>query len=213
VRWSILIASHCSRVESLSRLADSLASQLQPGVEVLVLWNRGRLSIAEYREALVSDARGEWVSHVDDDDRVAKDFVSSILGALESEPDYVGFEVEVLDIAGAIGRKDRKWRAVHSLTTKQWHQKDNVFYRHVSHLNPLRRDLALQGVWSGPYSEDHRWADSVIAHVKTEVFIPRTLYFYDFNQAASVRSQKHDPRKALRPVLPDGFRYHPDSED
>jgi hypothetical protein len=197
----------------LGRLVRILDPQLQPGVEVLVLWNRGRLSIAEYREALVAEARGEWVSHVDDDDRVATDFVPVILEALKSEPDYVGFEVEVLDIAGSIGRKGRKWRAVHSLKTKQWHQRDSVFYRHVSHLNPLRRDLALRGEWVGPYSEDHRWADSVITHVKTEVFIPRTLYFYDFDRSGSVRSQKFDSRKATRPVLPVGFRYHPDSEE
>jgi glycosyltransferase involved in cell wall biosynthesis len=161
---------------------------------------------------LTTEARGDYVCNIDDDDRVPDDYVSAILGALESDPDYVGFEVEVLDIGGTIGLPGRKYRAVHSLETKTWHQKGDVFYRHVSHLNPVRRDLALRGVWEGNYAEDHRWADSVVEHVNTEVFIDRPMYFYDMDNRLSLRGDSYDDAPYERPVLPGGFRYHPDSE-
>lgn len=211
--WSILIASHAVRVVELNRLAGILAGQLTSDVEVVVLWNRGGLTIADYREMLVADAQGQWVSFVDDDDRVADTYVADVVEALGAGPDYVGFEVEVWDLSGTIGQKGRKWRAVHSLSADRWHQKGDVFYRHVSHLNPLRRELAVKAQWVGHYSEDHRWADAVRPFVQTEVFIPKVLYYYDFDHGRSIRGPSPDTGLVVRPELPEGFRFHPESED
>lgn len=209
-RWSILIASHTSRVEKLSRLAGLLAPQLTPEVEAVVLLNRGG-KFGDLRQALALEATGEWLSYVDDDDRVPDDYVASILGALESEPDYVGFDVEVTDIGGTIGRPGKKYRAIHSIRYNRWHQRGDTFYRHVSHLNPIRRDIALLAGWEGGYSEDHRWADRARPHVHREVYVDKVLYFYDFDQRESLRDKRVGP-VVERPVLPAGFRYHPDSE-
>lgn len=160
---------------------------------------------------LTEEAAGEYVSNVDDDDRIPTYYVADILDALGN--DYVGFEVEVTDIAGAIGEAGRKYLAVHSLKHDRWHQKGPVFYRHVSHLNPVKRELALLGEWSGNHSEDHRWADSVRPYVHTETFIPKVMYFYDYDHPKSLRGNRYDPHPYPTPLLPEGVRLHPDSED
>lgn len=212
VRWSILIASHASRTIQLGRLASTLAPQLTSDVETVVLWNRGGLPVGDYRRMLIDDAEGEWVCFVDDDDRIPPHYVASILKALETSPDYVGFNVEVVDIAGQIGVKGHKYDAIHTLKVRKWSQSGTTFYRHVSHLNPIRRNLALKGVWEGDYAEDHKWADSVRPYVETEVYLDDTLYFYDFDHMKSIRAGHHTPADE-RPALPEGFRFHPDSEE
>ena len=208
--WSILIASHSSRTEKLFRLVEGLAGQLAPDVEVVVFWNRGGV-LGELRQALSDDAHGEYVSFVDDDDRLPEYHVTEVLSALRLKPDYVGFNVEVTDIAGQIGKPGKRYVAEHSLRHARWYQKRDRFFRHVSHLNPIRKDLALLAPWEGQYSEDHRWADRVRPFVKTEVFIDRIMYLYDFDHRTSLRGT-HKDLSGVRPVLPAGFRYHPQSE-
>lgn len=209
--WSVLIASHVKRAEQLKNMVAMLEPQLVDGVEVVVLWNRGRRPLGDYRRLLCENARGEYVCFVDDDDRLPDHYVSDIVAAFGE--DYVGFEIEVLDMAGVIGRPGQKYRAIHSIRNKRWHQVGDVFYRHVSHLNPIRRDLALKGVWEGNQSEDHRWADSTVQFVRSENYIDKVMYYYDFNHPLSLRGNQQVEGGYAWPLLPDGFRLHPESED
>lgn len=192
-----------------------LAPQLVDGVEAVVLWNRGGRTIGEYRQLLLESASGEYVSFVDDDDRLPGFFVERIVEALESRPDYVGFKVAVDDQSERpISYKYRRYVAYHSLRYDRWHQRGNRFFRHVSHLNPIRRDIALRAPFDGWRGEDHIWADQIRQHVHTETWIDDTLYFYDFAQERSIRSGRQvDRSRVSRPALPAGFRYHPDSEE
>jgi glycosyltransferase involved in cell wall biosynthesis len=215
VIWSILVATHVSRGEQFARLVDMLAPQLAPDVEVSVLWNRGDKNIGEYRQALVEDARGEYVSFVDDDDRLPDYYVAAILEALKSKPDCVGFRVQVRDLSERpISSKYRDYVAFHSIRYDRWYQKGHRFFRNVTHLNPVRRDLAVKVPFVGNRAEDHEWAKRVGPLLKSEVYVDRPMYFYDFAQDKSIRSGiRRDGSKVPRPPLPDGFRYHPDSED
>ena len=205
MRWSILIASHHTRHEKLAGLLDLLAPQIVPEVEAVVYWNTGALPVAAYRAALLDDAQGEWVSFVDDDDRVPSCYVADILVALDDDPDQVGFEVEFNDIDGSVF-KPGSYRAFHSLKHKRWYQKGQTFYRDISHLNPVRTVIARQGSYGkAGRSEDVAWADSIRGLVESEVYIPKILYHYDY--------RRPDPgTPGQPPVLPEGFRFHPDSE-
>ena len=189
-----------------------LAEQLSDEVEVVVLWNRGSGNLGEYRQALLEDAEGEWVSFVDDDDRIADGYCEKILAALAMNPDYVGFKVAVADLSKKrINPRYRNYLAVHSIRNPRWCQEGSTFLRHVSHLNPIRRDIALKVPFEGTRGEDHSWAELVRPHVKTEVFVDDVLYLYDYTGELSLRGGRRDGR-GVRPVLPAGFRFHPQSE-
>jgi hypothetical protein len=115
---------------------------------------------------------GEYVCFVDDDDLVADDYVSTILPLLDR--DYVGFKVQLYND----GVPDLP--TYHSLVYEHWFQNNHGYYRHISHLNPIRRELALLVPMEGEVGEDHRWADRLYAtgKVKTEHFIDRVMYHY-----------------------------------
>jgi hypothetical protein len=152
------------------------------------------------------------VSFVDDDDRIAAGYCPRVLAALATNPDYVGFKVAVNDLSAIpINSRYREYVAEHSIRHQRWCQSGNTFYRHVSHLNPIRREIARMAPFEGGRGEDHRWAELVRHHVKSEVFIDDVLYLYDYTGEKSLRGGKWDD-SGSRPMLPVGFRFHPESD-
>lgn len=207
--WSVLIPS--TRAAGLTCLMDILGPQLAPyggQVTVLALWNHGQHSVGWYRQQMVETASAEYVCFVDDDDRVPENYCDRIMKALADRPDYVGFTVRLVD---------EHWRgaskpAIHSIKYDCWSEDPGGWYRHVSHLNPIRRDLALEGSLDGPAGEDQRWANEVHPFLRSEVFIDQDMYYYQFNPADSTLRGTNRQPVTQRPALDwPHFYWHPES--
>lgn len=207
--WSILIATHVARHRPFDLLIRRLKPQVTPGIEVVVFWNRGGSNIGAYRQALLEESRGEYISFVDDDDRVPPYFCSEIMGALESRPDYVGFELKLTDRTRPNVRISR---ALHSLEHNGWSTDARAYLRDITHLNPVRRDIAIKGTFEGIRGEDRKWAEQIRPYVKTQVYVDKVMYFYDYNRRKSQRGGEYIETEHKPPRLPEGFRYHPDSD-
>lgn len=207
--WSILVATHVARHKSFDALVRNLAPQTTSDIEVVVYWNRGGLDIGAYRQALLEDSVGEYVSFVDDDDRLPPYFCSEIIGAVATRPDYVGFELKLTDRTKSTVRTGR---ALHSLEHNGWSTGPRAYLRDVTHLNPIRRDLAVMGRFDGVSGEDRRWSEQVRPHVRSQVYVDRVMYFYDYNRRKSQRGGERVESPHKPPRLPEGFRYHPDSD-
>ena len=173
-KWTILTLTQPSRSEYLRRLTDCLAPQLQERPEVwwFAATSWAKYSLGENRQKMIEGAMSEYICFVDDDDLVAPDYVSTILPLLDR--DYVGFKVQLYND----GVPDLP--TYHSLVYDHWFQNEHGYYRHISHLNPIRRELALLSPMEGGVGEDHRWADRLYAtgKVRTEHFIDRVMYHY-----------------------------------
>lgn len=172
MRLSILIASLNRRHTQLRTLLSELMPQTTDEVEVVVLLNNGEFSIGKYRQTLLEDARGDYVCFVDDDDGLPDDYCQTILDNLGK--DYVGFKVKLSN------NDIEQPPAIHSLRYPGWFQDAQGYYRGVTHLNPIKRELALKGnfMFSPGAGEDEGWARQVRPFVKTENYIDRFMYFY-----------------------------------
>jgi hypothetical protein len=209
--WSILIATHTQRRVLFQRLLAGLAPQVarHPDIEVVVYYNHGALLIGDYRQALLEEAAGWYVCFIDDDDRVPDYYCDDIVNAMATRPDYVGFELEYTDAT----RPERNGRAFHHLRYRGWRHERGRYYRDITHLNPILRGLALRGRFQGGAGEDLNWATQVRRHVRTQAYLPKTMYYYEHNRPLSLRG--NDPVAGdgqPRLELPPGFRYHPDSD-
>lgn len=214
--WTIMVATLGQRQERFQRLLTYLLPQVQNAsgrVNVLAYWNNGERPLAEVRQALVDEADGTFVSFVDDDDLVSPTYVTRILPLLTEEIDYVGFRLQCY-VDGSPLKP-----TYHSLRYPQWYDDARGFYRDISHLNPVRRELALKADFRKTTPpEDVAWADQLRGILKTESFVDDVMYSY----YSSSYDTTWRPGSVQRPrvgqyfrlaVDSPYFRYHPESAE
>lgn len=222
MKWTICIATNPWREAELKRLMDNLIPQVEKyqDVEILIFFNNFEWSLGFLRQCLIEEAKGEYVCHVDDDDEVPEDYVDTIYPLLDGV-DYIGFKVKFIDNGKLMSP------VYHSLKYTHWHQDDKGYYRGVTHLNPIKTQLALKAGFpiERQVGEDEKWAQKVKA--KTEHFIDREMYTYNHMGDDSVaykyveelhdklHNQETKPRPHDTPVRPvfksKNVRFHPRS--
>lgn len=183
----ILIASVNARHDQLVALLDHLAPQLEPfdgRARVLVNRDDAVAPVGAKRNQILLAATAEYVAYVDDDDWVDDDYVGRVMEALVERPDVIGFKLRYL-VDGAEMKP-----AIHSITNVGWDEKPDHYARSLTHLNPLKRKLALRGLPFQPgFGEDRDWAERVMATglVRNETFLAGTpLYIYRYSSTGSL---------------------------
>jgi hypothetical protein len=197
--YDILITSIPHRHEKLLELLACLDRQIEVAPPAYFLYGvgaiiyRDNLSVpyGDKTRALLEASSANYVSCVDDDDLLLPGSVSRIMAALRTRPDYVGFRVK--------WTKDGEDRIAieHSLRHAGWSDSPDLLCRDLSEKNPVRRELALLGTWSGGYEAERRWAEGVRASGKcvTEAWIPEEVYWYRESSADTFKT----PRSPLPP--------------
>lgn len=172
---SILICTIPRRRDMFDRIMLDIRGQvLKSGVEIEVLADNGEGSVGVKRQRMIEAAQGDYVCFIDDDDQIAPIYVSSILTALSSAPDVVGF-------CGIITTNGRGARRFKISKDCNYEEKRGVYYRYNNHLCPVKRSIALQvGYKDMSHEEDYDYATRLQPFIKTEVFIDQNLYFYKY---------------------------------
>lgn len=183
-KLSILIATIGERNERFMKLLAKIMSQAEKHgnkIEVLAYWNNGERPMAEIRQTLVDEAFGEYVCFVDDDDDLPDYYCDEIIKATEKNPDYVGWQQQLWH------NGEKMKPTFHSIKYEKWSEDDNGWYRDISHLNPIKRDIALKVKFGTPKgeAEDAPWASRIRPLIKTEEYIPKVMYHYIHNQLDS----------------------------
>jgi glycosyltransferase involved in cell wall biosynthesis len=174
IKFSILICSIKERDFMLDNLLYDLKYQTCPEIEILTEIDNRELTIGAKRNKLLDRATGDYIAFIDDDDSVVEDYVEQILSAIESKPDVVGIKGNYMVNETYTGI------FIHSIQYKEWDCKaGNVFLRCPNHLNPVKRDLALQVKFPEiNMSEDQDYSMRLFPLLKTEAMIKRPIYNY-----------------------------------
>lgn len=181
---SILICSLVERDSLLKGLLISLERQITDDVEILVEKDNGEITIGEKRNILLERATGDYVVFVDDDDRVSNDYISKILKALSNSPDCCAIEGEITRMKrvrqrGRIVRERCTQKFIHSIQYDKWFKRDGIYYRCPNHLNPIRRELALQVKFLLKNTgEDIDFSLRLRPFLRVEEYISGSIYFY-----------------------------------
>lgn len=177
--WSILVPTLGERRALFERLMAGLLPQLDKheGRARVVAWhNDGSPSLPKIRQAMIRGAATDYVSFVDDDDLVSPYYVAEVVAALETRPDYVGFQVQCYSDGAPTAV------AHHSLEFRRWRNLPDRYERDISHINPIRTALARKADFTlaGRRAEDRAWADQLRARrlLRSQVVIPRIMYHY-----------------------------------
>jgi glycosyltransferase involved in cell wall biosynthesis len=184
--WTILVPTLGERRPLFERLMAQLLPQLDKHggqVRVTAWHNDGSPSLPEIRQRMILAAQTDYVCFVDDDDLVSPYYVAEIVRALETRPDYVGFQVQCYSDGAPTAI------AHHSLEFRRWRNLPGRYERDISHLNPIRTLIARKADFrlAGRRAEDRAWADQIRQRrlLRTQVVIPRTLYHYLYEPGGS----------------------------
>ncbi len=145
---------------------------------MLVMKDRGELTIGAKRNQLLQQAAGRYTVFIDDDDLVHQSYIDLILTEIQQAP-----EVDCVGIKGVITNgRDRRMNPrpfIHDLTIREWHEQGGVYYRPPNHLNPV---LAIHSKTTEfpaiDFGEDKAWADALLPKLKTQRRIHEPIYFY-----------------------------------
>lgn len=208
--WSILIATVGRRQERFNRLLEILLPQLTDDIEVVAFWNNFEKPLGYIRQALVEDAEGKYINFIDDDDKVPEYYCEEVLKAIKSNPDYVGWQQQLFQEGMPLKP------TFHSLEYTYWHEDENGWYRNISHLNPIKRDIALQSSFlvENGVPEDYTWAQRIAPFVKVEKYIDKVMYEYYPSAEDSIWRGDNEKGSFNRPIVKDvHFRWHPESRE
>lgn len=181
IKLSILIPTVVSREAKLESLMNAIRPQLTDEVEVFTLCDNKEITIGEKRTALYQESKGLFAVQIDDDDMIPDYYVSEVLKRIDSFPD--------IDCIGYIERciwgGSRETFSDFSLRYSEWkEQKDNPEFAHVRtpfHKTPIRTEIAKQVTFDAiRWGEDHKWSIAVNPLLKTEVYIPKVMYIYQY---------------------------------
>lgn len=179
MRLSILIPTLTNRSFFLERLGKCLSPQLNDSVEVLIERDSGERSIGSKRNSLLEKAKGEYIAFVDDDDLISCDYISLILQATSSKPDCVG--IHLLHIEDTV----LKGFTYHSIRYNSWFDTIDTttgykrYYRNPNHINPVKRELALECKFPEiSMGEDKVYSKNILPLLKTEEYVVEPIYYY-----------------------------------
>ena len=172
-RLSILTVTIKDRQKIFENLARVLKAQSNKDVEMLAICDNGEKSVGRKRNELLEAATGDYVVFVDDDDMVSPFYTFGILEGIKTNPDCCG--IEGIITLRNIGPK----KFIHSLQYDDWFEKDEVYYRCPNHLNPIKREIALDTKFTDKYwQEDKDFSEGLKGKLKREVYIKGPIYYY-----------------------------------
>lgn len=181
-KLSILIPTMPGRERFFDRLMSELNRQIHPGgkrydVEIVYSIGDKSVSVGKRRNELMDLAKGEYICFIDDDDRIADNYIDLVMTGIATSPDCCSLNGIIITDG-----KDPK-PFIHSIDYNEFFERDGIYYRCPNHLNTIRTELARQC----PFPDWQRSEDSNFAFqlrdkglLKVEYKIPETLYFYDF---------------------------------
>lgn len=188
-KWAILIVTVSVRNDQFVSLVTKLLKQTEAyagQIQVLAYWDNFEVPLGTIRQKLVAAADAEYINFLDDDDEIPDYYCDEVFPLLDGV-DYVGWQMQ------AYTNGERLKPTYHSLRYTGWSDDELGFYRNVSHLNPIKKELAMLGSFERAVPEDHDWAQQVMLYVKTEHYIDKVMYHYRHDVEGSLWNSRKRP--------------------
>ena len=185
-----LILINDGSTDSSGVICDNLASQHE-NVKVYHLENAG---VSNARNTGIKLATGAWITFIDSDDFVTKDYLEILIGAVDGE-EFVGFTIAplhhikngiVTDLPPHSGRKEI-WSTEE--TMKELLMTTRTSFFPVAKL--FKRDLLVDEKFNTSYhlAEDALFLTELLLKTRcSSVFIDKPIYYYDHREGSATTS-------------------------
>lgn len=189
VLWTIGILSLEDRKHYLDRLTNYLTSitpiRYKDRIQVIVNSDNKEKSVGAKRNQILENAKGKYISFIDDDDMVSLSYISKIASKLdENLYDGIGF----LGIFYIMNRPISVFCHRQSNGSNYKSEDEKTQFRPLNHLNPIRTDIAKQIKYKDiNRGEDQEYSDRLLSSnlINSEYFFEEVMYHYLFNPDTS----------------------------
>lgn len=188
LQLSILIATTPERSEIFTRLYNELMRQktslntthetlgeLEVVVNAGAKFLDGGLSIGKKREALVAEAKGEYLCFLDDDESIAPNYVETLMRLCYQDMDVCTFRAMV--------KMENFWGLVEMSLKYEMNDQINPEYiarRPPWHMCPMKSKYAkLFHFPDVNAAEDFDWMKKVLTRCKTEAHTDQVIFQYN----------------------------------
>ena len=187
-KLTVLIPTLSSRTEHLKGLLNDLYYQIQSKpVEVIWLGDNKSLSIGEKRNALISMAKGSFISFIDDDDIISSNYIDVLLQAIDNNQSKT-----VICFRGTQttdGKTDLPFRYNVDYGRNYKMTIDGKRWKVMlpDHLCCWNREKIIERFPNKSLGEDHEWARKMAFTYKAEdqVLLEDSLYHYNYDKIIS----------------------------
>lgn len=180
IKLSILVLTVPSRLRAFfPKLMMELQNQTQKynDIEIIALYDNKKRSVGKKRDDILKLAQGEYLVFIDDDDRIADDYIDQIMTALYENPST---DCVVFDCICRVNKGDGKlckygieFEYGDILDGKEWRGKP-------AHTMVYKSTIAQKHHFSDMiYSEDYDWVGRAYHDIKEQTRIDKVLYHYD----------------------------------
>jgi len=143
---SILVCSVHTRYDTFApkiqkQLYDQYSALPEPEqdrVEIVVLTDNKKMMLGHKRNVMVDIAQGNYIAFVDDDDRIADNYLAELLKAIETDADCIVFKAEV-----SMNGEPPKICDYSKDHRRDYNHKDG-YYRIPNHICCVKRDVSLK---------------------------------------------------------------------
>lgn len=190
MKLSILVCGVHSRIVNgkAIELLNELNYQVEgiEDVEILYLYDNKKRMLGTKRNDLVAIAAGDYITFIDDDDKISANYVSALVKAIdENNVDVINFIVDV-------SLNDGPYKPCHySVANSFDFNTESGYFRLPNHIMCVKRELALQVKYKDIlYGEDSDYSKRLYTLIKTELNLSETLYYYNYHQSTT-ETQQH----------------------
>jgi glycosyltransferase involved in cell wall biosynthesis len=180
---------------------DALPEDVRKTVEIIYLIDNKTIMLGDKRNIMVDIAKGKYITFVDCDDRIANDYITTLLDACKSNCDSIVFEVSV-----SLNENPPK-TCYYSKNFKKDFNTPDSYYRLPNHICCIKREVSKKVSFpSLKKAEDAGYAKLLARHLKTEFKIDKVLYYYDYSDLTTVAQEdvneiRHKRLNAVDPIV------------
>ena len=182
-KLSILIPTLENRKFHLGNMVKNISAQINAlenpdDCELLVYSDNREKTTGHKRNVLLGRAKGKFTVFVDDDDKLAVNYIQLILEAIDNNPD-----IDAIGIRGQYSEDGRKPSPFETSLKHNWELKDGWYLRTINHISPIKRIHALRVRFPDiTIGEDYKYTMALksLNILKKEVVIKQPIYFYNF---------------------------------
>jgi hypothetical protein len=183
MRLSVLIASTPTRWEMTNKLYGNLLSMVgDKEIEILLFMDNHKRSIGHKRQALMEIAKGDFMLWCDSDDEIL---------SLDEIYEATAQDVDVIDYKALCRNNDGSTFIVTQKLGYEITHESNGRGGYADMNRPPFQNCAWNKKFKkfsfpdSSYGEDYHWLEQCYKEAKTEVFIDKIIYKYNFDEKIS----------------------------